>query len=87
MRHLGSNPYLRDELKREKAEEKAAYKDAIDEWLDRQANDRLGKLPDNTLSDEVNSLLEMAGDKRSELMNAHREWLFDVCRAAEEKMI
>ncbi|MDC9598946.1 hypothetical protein [Xenorhabdus anantnagensis] len=87
MRHFDCNPCGAQDEQQERKLEAAAYQDATDEYLDRRANNRLGKLPDNTLSDEVNSLLEMAGDKRSELMNGYHTWLFDVCRAAEEQMI
>ncbi len=85
MRHFGYNPYGAQDEAEERRREEAAYQDARDEWLDNRANNRLGKLPDNTLSDRVNSLLERTGDKRSELMDKYHEWLFDVCRAVEEQ--
>ncbi|MDE9519688.1 hypothetical protein KKJ17_18690 [Xenorhabdus bovienii] len=81
------NPYGAQNEQWEQEEEAAAYKEALEADLDKLANDRLGKLPDNTLSDEVNKLLAIAGDKRSELMNTYNDWLFDVCRAAEEQRI
>ncbi|KLU14306.1 MULTISPECIES: hypothetical protein [Xenorhabdus] len=79
------NPSGAQEEKYERDREESAYQDALDEDLDNRANNRLGKLPDNTLSDEINSLLEMAGDKRPELMDTYHTWLFDVCRAVEEQ--
>ncbi|CBJ80308.1 hypothetical protein XBJ2_500016 [Xenorhabdus bovienii str. Jollieti] len=81
------NPYGAQDEQWEQEEEAAAYKEALETDLDKLANDRLGNLPDNTLSDRVNSLLERTGDKRSELMDKYHEWLFDVCRTVEEQRI
>ncbi|PHM51496.1 hypothetical protein [Xenorhabdus sp. KK7.4] len=78
-------PYASQDEAWEQQEEKAAHQNAIDEYLDKQANERLGKLSSKTLSDEVSALLKMAGDKRSELLDQHNDWLFDLCRAAEEQ--
>ncbi|WFQ80228.1 hypothetical protein PXH59_03410 [Xenorhabdus sp. SF857] len=85
MRGFGCDPCWMQDAKYERDREEAAYQDSLDEDLDNRANNRLGKLPDNTLSDEINSLLEMAGDKRPELMDTYHTWLFDVCRAVEEQ--
>ncbi|MBD2798370.1 hypothetical protein ID856_17975 [Xenorhabdus sp. 18] len=87
MRQLDYNPYGAQDEKEERDREEAAYQDAVEEDLDNRANERLGKLPDNTLSDEINALLARSGDKRSELMDGYHEWLFDVCRAVEEQRI
>ncbi|PHM22368.1 hypothetical protein [Xenorhabdus ehlersii] len=87
MRGFGCDPCWMQDAREERDREEAAYQDATDEHLDKRADIRLGKLPDNTLSDEISSLLAMTGDKRSELMDAHYEWLFDVCRAVEEERI
>ncbi|MDX7992620.1 hypothetical protein [Xenorhabdus littoralis] len=86
MRH-DYNPYGAQDEAEERRREAAAYQEAVEEDLDERANNRVGELPDNTLSNEINTLLAMAGDKRGELISDYNVWLFDVCRAVEEQMI
>ncbi|MDR0219227.1 MAG: hypothetical protein LBI71_10145 [Enterobacteriaceae bacterium] len=66
-------------------EENEAYWDALSADLDNRANNRLGKLPDNSFSAVINSLLALTGDDRADLIDKYNDWLFDLCLAVEKQ--
>ncbi|MBC8947372.1 hypothetical protein [Xenorhabdus indica] len=81
MRHFDCNPYFRQELEWDKAEEKAAYKEMIAEEQGEKAQELYDKLPEDPEGILSQKMMETFGellDKDSDAQECLNSLLYDL---------